>query len=66
MKKTEMILAILLILVGIGCLTMSGTILFQEDFALYFQTFIQVCLWIGVPILITGILYFIIFRKGDK
>ncbi len=66
MKKTEMILAILLILVGIGCLTMSGTMLFQENLSLYFQTFIQVCLWIGVPILIAGILYFIFLKKGDK
>ncbi|MFC4324246.1 hypothetical protein [Litchfieldia salsa] len=63
MRKIEILLSVVLIAVGIGCLTMSGSMLFQEDLSFYFETFIKICLWMGLPILIAGVIYLLMKRK---
>lgn len=63
MKKIEIILSVVLIAVGVVCLTMSGSMMFQQDISFYFETFIKICLWMGIPIIIAGITYLLIKRK---
>jgi len=65
-KKIEIFLSVVLIAVGIGCLTMSGSMMFQQGISVYFETFFKICLWMGLPILISGIIYLFMKRKGDK
>lgn len=66
MKKIEIILPFVLIAVGLGCLTMSGSMMFQQNISAYFETFIKICLWMGLPILISGVIYLFMKKKGDK
>lgn len=63
MKKIEIILSVVLIAVGVVCLTMSGSMMFQQNISFYVETFLKICLWMGIPILITGVFYLLIKRK---
>ncbi|MEA3321484.1 MAG: hypothetical protein U9Q88_15855 [Bacillota bacterium] len=63
MKKIEIILSVVLIAVGLGCLTMSASMMFQHDISVYLETFIKICFWMGLPIFIAGVIYLIIKRK---
>ncbi|WP_174733234.1 hypothetical protein [Mesobacillus harenae] len=63
MKKVEVILSVLLIIIGLICLTMSGTMMIQQDFTAIFKTFVTICAWMGVPIILAGIVYLIIVKK---
>lgn len=65
--RFETVLASLLVLSGLACLAMSGTFFSGINAEQYIRTFIQVCIWMGIPILISGIVYFIFIRrkKGD-
>jgi hypothetical protein len=67
MRKVEYLVALVLIVLGLVCLTMSGTYLLEQNLAVYALTFVKVCIWIGIPIAIIGLVYFfIIKRKGAK
>ncbi len=68
MKKIEWLIVALLIAMGLMCLTVSGTTMWgTESIESYLKTFLQLCLWMGLPILITGIIYFIILKnRKDK
>lgn len=63
MKRIEIILAGLLIVVGIVCLTMSGTLMLETELAVYLTTLVQICLWMGIPLILTGLLYWRYTRK---
>ncbi|RBP86200.1 hypothetical protein DFO70_1306 [Cytobacillus firmus] len=63
MKKIEVLLSVLLIVTGLVCLTMSGTMMIRQDITAYFKTFLQTCAWMGVPIILAGIVYLIIVKK---
>ncbi|AQQ53336.1 hypothetical protein [Planococcus lenghuensis] len=63
MTKTELAIAVSLIIAGLLCLTMSGGLLFDPGSASFFGTFVQVCLWMGLPLLTVGIVY---WRVGWK
>lgn len=61
MKKIEWLLAVLLIIIGLACLTVpSVTIWGDGTIKSYVTTLIQICFWTGLPGLIIGILYVII------
>lgn len=67
MKKIEYIIALALIIVGLGCLTMSGSYMLEQNIMAYAMTFIKICLWMGIPIAIVGIVYYFILRgRGEK
>ncbi|MFZ3580137.1 hypothetical protein [Virgibacillus sp. DJP39] len=67
MKKIEWLIAILLIIIGLTCLTVSGTTMWgTESMQSYFETFIFLCLWMGLPVVIIGIVYMIVLKKKDK
>ncbi|MBM7570556.1 LPXTG cell wall anchor domain-containing protein [Aquibacillus albus] len=64
MKKIEWLIVILLITMGLGCLTVSATTMWgTESFETYLTTFLQLCLWMGLPILILGIVYLLFLKK---
>ncbi len=64
MNKIEWLIVILLITMGLMCLTVSGTVMWgTESIESYLKTFIQICLWMCLPISIIGIIYFIILKK---
>ncbi|MDP4553539.1 hypothetical protein Q9251_22065 [Alkalihalobacillus macyae] len=67
MRKFEWLMAIILIVAGLICLTISGTaILGPESINSYLLTLIQLCFWMGIPIIVVGILYFILLSKKKK
>jgi uncharacterized membrane protein len=67
MKKIEWLMVALLIIIGLSCLTISGTTMVgTESIKFYLATLIQICLWMILPLLIVGIIYFINIRKKGK
>ena len=66
MKKFEIIVSVLLIIIGLLCLTMSGSFMLQPELRVYIKTFVQTCLWIGVPILLAGIFYLLLYKKRGE
>lgn len=64
----EKILAIFLIITGLACLAMSGTFLSGFNIERYIETLIQLCIWMGIPVVFSGIIYFILIKrkKGDS
>lgn len=64
MKKTEWFIVTLLIVMGLLCLTVSATTVWDTaTLQSYVTTFFRLCLWMGLPILLTGIAYFIIIKR---
>jgi hypothetical protein len=57
MKRFEYVFAFLLIVIGIGCLTMSGSMMIDPSLKSYIGTLTQICLWLALPLLIVGIVY---------
>jgi hypothetical protein len=68
MRKIEYLIALTLVVLGLACLTMSGSYLLEQNIAVYAMTFLKICLWIGIPIVIVGFVYFFIVkrRRGEK
>ncbi|MRH44468.1 hypothetical protein GH741_17630 [Aquibacillus halophilus] len=66
MNKIEWLLASLLIIIGLSCLTVSATtMLGTESMGSYLKTFIELCFWLGLPIVIMVFAY-IVFIKRRK
>lgn len=63
MKRIEYVIAGLLVIIGLACLTTSGSYLMGAGVDAYIMTFLQLCFWLGIPIVVVGIIYFIIIRK---
>lgn len=67
MKKTEWMIAFSLVVIGLSCLTMSATVMFNPNsIRAYLNTLLNICLWIGTPIIIVGVIYLILQRKGNR
>jgi di/tricarboxylate transporter len=66
MKRIDYVIAGVLVLIGLLCLTTSGSYLIGFSIEAYMETFLQLCMWIGIPIVVIGVIYFIILflRKG--
>lgn len=66
MKKTDWLIAGLLIVMGLGCLTVSATTMWgTESIKTYLKTLIHLCLWMGLPISVIGI-FLLLKRRKDK
>lgn len=63
MNRIEVILSVVLIAVGLMCLTMSGSMMVQQGVSAYLETFIKLCLWMGIPIIFVGVFYLFMKRK---
>ncbi|MCM3164087.1 MULTISPECIES: hypothetical protein [Bacillaceae] len=68
MKRIEYVIAGLLVIIGLACLTTSGSYLMGAGIDAYIMTFLQLCMWLGIPIVVVGVIYLILikFKKGDK
>ncbi|MBP1156474.1 MULTISPECIES: hypothetical protein [unclassified Paenibacillus] len=67
MKRTDWIIAVALLLIGVSCLTLSSASLMKtEGIVPYLHSLFNVCMWIGTPIFIVGAIFLILKRrKGD-
>lgn len=64
MKKIEWIIVLLLIGTGLMCLTLSATtMLATESSDSYLKTFLQLCIWMGLPLVIVGFVYLVLLKK---
>ncbi len=68
MKLVEWLIAISLVIIGVSCLTMSATSMMNPaSMQPYLYNLFRICVWIGIPILIALVIYWIIKRKrGDS
>lgn len=68
MKLVDWLIALALVLMGIGCLTMSASWMMGSGSILrYVNNFFNVCMWIGIPLIVMAIVYLIIkSRKGER
>lgn len=65
MKLFDWLVAILLVVIGVGCLTMSATWMMGSGSII--SNFFSICMWIGIPLIIVAIVYFIIiFKRGVR
>lgn len=63
----DWVVVIILVIAGLMCLTMSATSMMDTNsMGSYFTSFIQICMWIGIPIICAGILYFVVKWKRKK
>jgi hypothetical protein len=68
MNKIEWIFAVILVFIGITCLTVSATWMFNPDtIQSYLATLFQICFWIAIPTII-GIVIYLVYqkKKGDS
>lgn len=63
MRKLDIIIPIILIALGLICLTTSGSLMFDQKLGIYVKTFANLCMWMAIPIIIGALLYLIFFRK---
>jgi hypothetical protein len=64
MKRIEWLIVLLLIIIGLSCLTMSATSMMNPDSIRdYLTTLLKICLWTAIPAVAGGILYLVIKRK---
>lgn len=63
MRKLDIIIPIILIGLGLMCLTTSGSFMFDQKLGIYVKTFASLCMWMAIPIIIGTLLYLIFFRK---
>jgi hypothetical protein len=64
MKWAEWVVVLALIVIGLSCLTVSGTMMLNPDsIRPYLNTLIQICIWAGIPVLFVTAVYFILKRK---
>lgn len=63
MKHLEKLIAGLLIISGLGCLSMAATGMTMGSTAHFLHSLLTVCLWTAVPLVIFGILYWTYFKK---
>ncbi|GAB7386267.1 hypothetical protein BSNK01_01020 [Bacillaceae bacterium] len=68
MNRIEWLIFLLLVAAGLSCLTVSGTLLLNPNsIRPYMHTFLNVCMWSGIPVLVAGLVYFIMKKKrGDS
>ncbi|RKQ18305.1 hypothetical protein D8M05_02590 [Oceanobacillus bengalensis] len=66
MKKIEWFLAVILIVIGLVCLTICATMWGSGSIRYYVTTFMHICFWIGFPGLVIGALYVIILIGRKK
>jgi len=64
MKITEWLLSVLIIFIGVHCLVMSGMI--TSSTKSYFSLTIQICMVIGIPLLVGALIYIIIKKINSK
>ncbi|HDR6289194.1 TPA: hypothetical protein QCU33_005319 [Bacillus cereus] len=67
MKKLDWFIVLFLVIAGLTCLTMSATSMTDTtSIRSYFTNFFQICFWLGIPMVISGVIYYVMRKKrGD-
>lgn len=63
MKKIEYLIIFILIISGLSCLVASTSLMVEQSVATYVSRFLKLCLMIGLPILVIGVIYFFLLKK---
>jgi hypothetical protein len=66
MKRMEYIFATVLILFGIGCLAMSGSMMVEPSLYSFLGVLTQICLWLLFPLIIIGTVYLVKKWRNKK
>ncbi|AQS55755.1 hypothetical protein B0W44_08070 [Novibacillus thermophilus] len=60
MRWIEWVIAIVLVIIGLCCLTMSATwLLTPNTLGHYLHTLFMICMWAGLPLIGAAVIYFI-------
>ncbi|EGL84018.1 hypothetical protein CathTA2_0421 [Caldalkalibacillus thermarum TA2.A1] len=66
MKRLDWVIAVMLVIIGLSCLTMSATwMLNPNSIRQYFFTFFHICFWAVLPVMITVVIYLILRFKDN-
>jgi len=67
MKWFEWFIAIVLVGLGLMCLTLSAMPRLHADIMGFIRTMVQLCFWMGLPVLLIGIIYmiFLFFKNRN-
>jgi Na+-driven multidrug efflux pump len=67
MKRVEWLIAVALVVIGLSCLTMSATYMLNPNsLKAYLNNFLQICIWIGIPMVIIAVTYYLLKKKGKS
>lgn len=66
MKKSDWLIAIVLMGLGILCMTISATSFLERPSASFLRTLLTICLWVGLPLFILGSGYYVIRSKLNR
>ncbi|RBW67496.1 hypothetical protein [Bacillus taeanensis] len=67
MRFMDWLAAGILVFMGLSCLTVSGVSLLDgNSISSYIKMFLQICSFMGIPVFIAGLIYFILRKKGTS
>lgn len=70
MTRKDWWIALIIIAIGLHCLCISGIISAVHNAPSYIKLLLNICLWMGIPLITGAIIYFIISfiskRKGRE
>lgn len=67
MRWGDWLIVLFFVSIGLSCLTMSATWMFNYDsMSEYLHNFFKICLWTGIPALIVAVIYVLIKIKRSK
>jgi len=67
MKKSDWVLAMLFIFIGLSCLTMSAASSIRfHSIQSYANVCLQICLWGGFPLIVAAVVYIFMKRRKDR
>lgn len=66
MRHLEWLIAGILIVLGLLCLSMAPTAMMGSSMGGFFDSLISVCLWTAVPLLLLGSFYWFYIKKKNR
>ncbi|MEW9668058.1 hypothetical protein [Ammoniphilus sp. 3BR4] len=66
MRHLEWLIAGILIILGLLCLSMAPTAMMGSSMGAFFHSLISVCLWTAIPLLLFGGFYLFYIRKKNQ
>lgn len=66
MKKSDWLIALFLMGLGLMCMTISATSFMERPSASFLKTLLTICLWIGLPLFLLGSGYYLIQSKLNR
>jgi hypothetical protein len=67
MRFIDWLAAGILVFMGLSCLTVSGVSLLDgHSISSYIKMLLQICGFIGIPVFIAGLIYYILRKRGTS